>query len=283
MAKKMSTQQAKQPTKQPTKQPAKQTVKQIERLPVLISIPHGGDGVPDELSDRICINSQDIFADIDPFTPEIYDIDPWAEEVITTDIARTFIDLNRAEDDLPPQNPDGIIKSMTCYKKPIYKQGKEPDPALRQQLVQHYYLPYHQRLNEILSEGKVRLGLDCHSMAASAPPISPDAGSGTTRPLICLGNAYNKASDRGLVEKLAACFCEAFSLEEDQVAINRPFSGGYITRTYGSSPVPWVLIDMNRALYLSSPWFNEMTGQIDNLRLMELSDMFLNALKLFFR
>ncbi|UCH95710.1 MAG: N-formylglutamate amidohydrolase, partial [Candidatus Aminicenantes bacterium] len=145
----------------------------MNQFPVLISIPHGGTGTPEELINRICIRSKDIFDDMDPFTREIYDLEPGVIEVLTTDIARAFVDLNRAVDDLPPKNPDGIIKSMTCYKKPIYIKGKEPDEPLRQILVERYYHPYHRKLREITSQNKeVKLALDCHSMAAEPPPLA---------------------------------------------------------------------------------------------------------------
>ena len=311
----------------------------MRQFPVLISIPHGGTNIPPELIDRVCIQPKDIFDDMDPFTREIYDLEPWVMEAIDTDIARAFVDLNRAPDDLPPQNPDGIIKSMTCYKKPIYIKGKEPDESLRQILIERYYLPYHRKLQEITSQNKkLKLALDCHSMAPEPPPISPDNPNekflqggkkreaeklgrredgklrselliisrpnpetkenrhtrfaqhigpprrgAPGRPLICLGNAHGKACDRDIVKKLAKCFCEAFELEEKDVTINQPFAGGYTTRTHGNNPLPWVQVEMNRSLYLTSPWFDPIILQVDNHRLIELNDRFKKTLELYFK
>jgi formiminoglutamase len=273
----------------------------MRKFPVLISIPHGGTNIPPELINRVCIPAKDIFDDSDPFTREIYDLETWVLEFIDTNIARAFVDLNRAVDDLPPKNPDGIIKSMTCYKKPIYIKGKEPDESLRQTLIKRYYLPYHKKIQEITNQNKrLKLALDCHSMAAEPPPIAPDkinekflqGGPGGTvfskrvppgRPLICLGNAHGKACDRDIVKKLAGCFCEAFELEEQDVTINQPFAGGYITRTHGNNPLPWVQVEMNRSLYLASPWFDPITLQVDNHRLMELNDRFKRTLQLYFK
>jgi formiminoglutamase len=256
----------------------------MQKLPVLLSIPHGGTDVPEELINHVCITDKDLFDDMDPFTRQIFDPGPREVEVVSTNIARAFLDMNRATDDLPPENPDGIIKSMTCYKKQIYIKGKEPDEALRKQLVDRYYTPYHRKLRELTSlNRKVILALDCHSMAIEAPPIAPDTGKDKKkRSLICLGNGHGKTCDREMVEKLAACFREAFSMEEQDVTINDPFTGGYITRTYGNKPVPWVQVEMNRVLYLDSPWFDPDALQIDNHRLIELNDMFRRALTLFF-
>ena len=99
----------------------------MEKLPVLISIPHSGRKVPKELRDRTCLREVDILNDSDPFEREVYDLGDRVAGVITTDIGRAFVDVNRAPDDLPPENPDGVIKTHTCYRRVIYKNGLGPD------------------------------------------------------------------------------------------------------------------------------------------------------------
>ena len=74
-------------------------------LPLLISVPHGGDGVPAEVAGRVAISDDDLFDDGDAFTRDIYDV---RDDVISwfgASIARAFVDLNRAPDDRPPANP----------------------------------------------------------------------------------------------------------------------------------------------------------------------------------
>jgi formiminoglutamase len=84
-----------------------------------------------------------------------------------------------------------------------------------------------------------------------------DAGKG--RPLICLGNNGDR---RGRARKgsiatcseewittLAGVFSNEFSLDKE-VAINNPFSGGFISNAhYWHKGVPWIQIEINRALY----------------------------------
>jgi formiminoglutamase len=186
---------------------------------------------------------------------------------------------------MPPKNPDGLIKSMTCYGKPVYLKGKEPGPVLTRELVSRYYHPYHRKIREIISNPDIQLALDCHSMAAAAPLIAPDTGE--RRPLICLGNVHGLSCTPEIIGRLARCFCTAFSLSETDVAVNRPFSGGYITRTYGcnsdsESCIPWVQVELNRSLYLQSPWFDRPSLRIDDSRLEELNLMFEETLELFF-
>lgn len=249
-------------------------------FPVLICIPHSGKKIPAELRQRIKIKPKDVFEDIDAYTKEIYDIGTNAMKIISTQYARTFIDVNRNENDLPPEQPDGIVKSMTCYKNTIYKKGKEPDEKLRTKLIKKYYDPYH---TEIIGATKFldfKLALDCHSMAPVAPDISPDVGK--ERPLICLGNCYGKSCPMDTTVKLAECFMHAFGLREQDIKINKPFFGKYTTQKYGNKPVPWVHVELNRKLFLEKPWFNSATQKVDKKRLLKLNYMFEMALRLFF-
>ena len=66
------------------------------------------------------------------------------------------------------------------------------------------------------------------------------------------------------------------------MTINKPFSGGYITRAYGMRPVPWVQVELNRSLYLAPPWFDRAGLRMDKTRLRELNRMFEHALELYF-
>ena len=120
----------------------------MAKLPILLSIPHGGTEIPSEVKDRVILSPADLFDDGDAFTREIYDLEDRVAGVVSANIARAFIDLNRAPDDLPPGNPDGVIKSHTCYGKVIYKAGLEPDQTLIKTLLDKYYHPYHQRIQK---------------------------------------------------------------------------------------------------------------------------------------
>jgi N-formylglutamate deformylase len=264
------------------RKPQYRRILNMDQFPVLLSIPHGGTKMPEELRGIACIDPVDLFDDSDAFTPEIYHLGDRVKALVCTDIARAFVDMNRSTNDLPPQNPDGVIKKITCYGKPIYFKGKEPGPVLIKSLINRYYLAYHRRIHEVILTRQVALALDCHSMAAEPPAVAPDVGSDEKRPLICLGNNDDKACEREITEKLAGCFCRAFSLNESDVTINKPFSGGYITRAYGMRPVPWVQVELNRSLYLAPPWFDRAGLRMDKTRLQELNRMFEHALELYF-
>ncbi len=246
------------------------------KLPILLSIPHGGIRKPVELEGHLSITNKDLFDDSDPFVIDLYDLGDTVERVIKTDIARAFVDLNRSLQDMPPNNPDGLIKSKTCYDKPIYTNGKEPDDSLKKMLIELYYSPYHQTIQKSLEELDLKLCLDCHSMASSAPYFSPDKTQ-SKRPMFCLSNNDGQTSSQEMIESLADCISKAYSIDRDEISLNDPFHGGHITKTYGNNPVPWIQVEMNRALYLSEKWFDSEMLSMKTERLQELNNMFENT------
>ena len=253
----------------------------MNKLPILLSIPHGGIRQPSELEGHLSITNKDLFDDSDPFVVELYDLGDKVQRVIKTDIARAFVDLNRSLQDMPPDNPDGLIKSKTCYDKPIYTNGKEPDDSLKTMLIELYYRPYHQAIQKSIDELDLKLCLDCHSMASTAPYFSPDKNN-SKRPLFCISNNDGQTSSQEILELLADSISESYSIDRQEISLNNPFHGGHITRTYGNNPVPWIQVEMNRNLYLSKPWFDEETLSVDATHLQKLNKQFENSLEHFF-
>jgi len=257
------------------------------KAPILVSIPHGGWKVPAELGGVWALAPEDAFHDGDPRTPEIYDFSLRVTAQVTMEYFRAAVDLNRAPDDSAPRNPDGVIKSHTCYGHEVYAGGVLPDARLKQTLLDRYYHPYHRFLDDAVARDDVRLGVDCHSMAAVSPPITGSPGE--PRPLICLGNLggadgrvcppHNRLScPPQLLEFMRDGFQEAFRHEDVAVdcpaiaSMNLPFEGGYITRRLGYRELPFVQIEMSRALYLTPPHFDETTLSVDAGRLRDLND-----------
>lgn len=253
----------------------------MSKLPVLLSIPHGGMQKPPELDGHLSITKRDLFDDSDPFVVEIYDVGEKVQRVIKADIARAFVDLNRSLQDLPPSNPDGLIKSATCYQKPIYIKGREPDESLTNVLIELYYKPYHRRIQRSIQELDLQLCLDCHSMASVAPNISPD-GNNKKRPKFCLSNQNGKTSSNEMISLLADCISKSYKIEKKDILINNPFLGGHITKTYGNNPIPWIQVEMNRDLYLSKPWFDTDSLTVKEHHLLNLNKQFEETLDLFF-
>lgn len=248
----------------------------MSTLPILLSIPHCGMRTPPEITERVAVSHRDIFDDADPYTDKIYGLAD-AIVTLTADVARAFVDLNRAPRDMAPTNPDGLIKSATCYDRLVYKPGMEPDRKLRQILIGKYYMPYHSRLRRAVADPKARLCLDCHSMPAHAPPISRGKPIGV-RPTFCISTRNGATCPPQMAEALADCIAESFHVGRDEVRIDEPFVGGYITKKYGRGQLPCIQIEMNRSLYLSKPWFKQEDLTVACDRLDDLNCMFRSAM-----
>jgi len=205
------------------------------RLPLYISVPHAGKRVAPELQDLCVLRTEDILADHDTGADAIYF--PLQDQVAgfsTTDITRSLLDLNRAPDDI---GGDGVIKDHTCWNVPIFRHF--PGMELIRTLLERYYFPYHEQLSAGAGTGTIKLGIDCHTMSAIGPPVGPDPGR--MRPLVCLSNGDGTCPEEWL-RSLAHCFASAC---KEQVAINTPFRGGYITRSHAAE-MPWLQLEISQ-------------------------------------
>ncbi len=253
----------------------------MDTLPCLVTVPHGGTSVPDFLAGRFILSTKDLFDDIDACTRDIYALSERVSVWKDTDIARPVVDLNRDSGDRPPANPDGVVKTHTCFGVPVYDPAQPLDDALAENLIATFHRPFHGFIEDTLTTQKeLQIAFDCHTMSEFAPPISPDAGK--PRPTFCLGNRFGETCPDAIANVLADCLRKVFQLPATEVTLNQPFAGGYITRTYGNRPIPWIQIEMNRKLYLKEPWFDERELSVDPERLRFLRNGMGEALRLFF-
>lgn len=209
----------------------------MDTLPLLISVPHAGLSIPPEVAQLNLLTAREIAEDGDESAREIFAIlETEVLHFVTSDVARAFVDLNRAEDDI---RKDGVVKTHTCWDVPIY--GEALTPEMTESLLARYHRPYHQRLTALAKQGPL-LGVDCHTMAAHGPPVSPDPG--VERPQVCLGNADGTCPE-DWIKTLQFCFQAHFP---GRVTINEPFAGGYITR-FHATEMPWVQLELSRGSY----------------------------------
>lgn len=205
----------------------------------------------------MALSEQDILYYCDPDTRRIFNFKGRVEAFIDTHVSRMVVDLNRPPLPLPGKDPDGIIKIRTIDGRPVYRPGQFPDVALIHRLMVEHYFPYHQRIDELIDSHTVKIAFDCHSMLPFGSCGQNDAGK--DRPLICLGNNGDRQgrSRKGsiatcpqeLIQVLATSFREVFHLTKE-VAINNPFSGGFIANAhYWRKAIPWIQVEVNRSLY----------------------------------
>jgi N-formylglutamate amidohydrolase len=221
-------------------------------LPILLSVPHSGREVPPELKSRCRLTPAEIEADGDVGSAQIYH--PLADAVVglvSASIARAFVDLNRAATDI---RRDGVVKTHTCWQIPIYKTPL--DTVLIRTLLQKYHQPYHQKLDRLAASQSstgsctapitsVCLGVDCHTMAAAAPPIAKHPGA--RRPHVCLSNRHGKTCPDTWLEILATALAEKLP---GPITRNAPFVGGYITHRRPGN-LPWLQLELSRAPFAS--------------------------------
>ncbi len=251
-----------------------------KRYPFLVSIPHGGTELPPELVGWLQISEQEIRYYSDPGTRELYGFSNGAAALIDTDISRMAVDLNRPPLPLPPRDPDGIIKTQTIDGRAVYRPGSVPDLPLIHRLLMAWYFPYHQKIDELIDTRAIAIAFDCHSMLPRGSGEQKDAGR--KRPLICLGNNGDR-NGRAKKDGIATCpeawihaLADEFRVEftlEKEVAINNPFSGGFIANAhYWRKGIPWVQIEVNRAFYDPSPLNGMAQGPDFCIPISELRD-----------
>jgi N-formylglutamate deformylase len=237
-----------------------------DRLPILVSVPHGGVEIPREARQHCVLGLKDVLADGDTWSRQLYDFADEVVEYQAATVARAIVDLNRAPDDLAPANPDGALKSRTLDGAPVWRGGGAPFPDVARRLLALYHGPYHRELEVRAARPRLRLAVDCHTMLLEAPPGGP--GGGKPRPLICLSNrggpggediGEGTSAPPEVLRALGAAFEEAFSDLWDPtggrpfVTLNDPFRGGYITRHHGlGTQLPWIQVELNRCLYLDA-------------------------------
>ena len=237
-------------------------------LPIAIVIPHGGLAIPPELQGHILLTEEQIFNEADVYVDAIYDFRERVLHWVSFPYARALIDVNRPAENAQHHRPgDGVVKRQTSYGAPVFAQGKEPDPEFEQKLIQQYWQPWHDQLARIASDDRVKLVLDCHSMAAIGPSTYDDPSQ--IRPRITasnLGDAKGNATSinptlsasaeltRSLADELGMALATISDLAptEAQSAVNTPFWGGVNIAMHGGKLQPWVMLELNRGLYIGA-------------------------------
>jgi N-formylglutamate deformylase len=228
-----------------------------KRSPFLISVPHGGTDVPPPVRPRLLLTDEELRYYCDPATRVIFGYRDQVAAYIDTPVSRMVVDLNRPPLPLPLRDPDGIIKLKTIDGREIWRPGQVPDMHLIHRLLMTHYFPYHQQIDELIDRHPLLIAFDCHSMLPHGSENQKDAGK--ARPLICLGNNGDRKGrakkgsiatcSQEWITTLAGVFKEEFSLD-NEVAINNPFSGGFIANAhYWHKGIPWIQIEINRSLY----------------------------------
>ena len=145
-------------------------------LPLLISMPHVGTSIPDDIAAQMLPVAQEK-TDTDWHLRSLYNMAAeLGASTIAAEYSRYVIDLNRSSDNAnlyPGQDTTGLCPVDTFAKQPLYATENLPTEAEVQRRIATYWLPYHQQLRQELERllslhGSVILW-DAHSIASEVP------------------------------------------------------------------------------------------------------------------
>lgn len=217
------------------------------RTPLLVSMPHTGTHIPDEITKRLTAAALAL-PDTDWHLEKLYDFlgDIGASVLVATH-SRYVVDLNRPPDNAnlyPGQDTTGVVPVDTFHKEPLYA-GPVPSAEEAALRIEAYWKPYHAKLHEALQELKRRHGYallwDAHSIISEVPRFFPGR-----LPDFNLGTADGRSCGAGIGEALLK------QVEDYSAVLNGRFKGGYIVRRYGdpASGIHAVQLELSEATYM---------------------------------
>ncbi|WP_018973745.1 N-formylglutamate deformylase [Rudaea cellulosilytica] len=199
--------------------------------PLLISLPHDGIVLPDDIAARLAPEAQRV-PDTDWHVSRLY---AFARELgasmLVPKYSRYVVDLNRPPDDVslyPGQNTTGLCPIVRFSGEPVYLPGQEPSPKEVAQRVERYWRPYHAALAAEIARirsarGRVVLW-EGHSIRAVVPFLFDGQ-----LPDFNLGTAGGASCSPDLQRRLEGVLA---SQKKYTFVVNGRFKGGYITRRY---------------------------------------------------
>jgi len=221
------------------------------KSPLLISVPHSGTHVPEDIGDRLTHKAK-LLQDTDWYVDRLYQ---WATDLgagmLVANYSRFVIDLNRPPDNaaLYTGHGTGLLPTQCFDGSAVYQSGLQPDEQEKGRRLQNYWQPYHRQLRSSLDEIKKRHGyallLDAHSILTEVPMLFdgklPDLNLGTYR---------GSSADCSLI---SACFSVLDQSTDYSAVLDGRFQGGYITRHYGQPQegIHALQLEMAQQIYMS--------------------------------
>ncbi|MET0543446.1 MAG: N-formylglutamate deformylase [Variovorax sp.] len=228
-------------------------------LPLLISIPHLGTELPEEIRARMSPEAA-VVSDTDWHLDRLYGFAPtMGASVLGARLSRYAIDLNRppsGESLYPGMTTTGLCPLETFRGVPLYGDGYVPDEPEIARRRTHYWQPYHDALQAELRRlhavhGQVLLW-EAHSIAGVLPRLFegqlPDLNFGTNSGAACATDIVEAVLEP--VRDAGAATASATSFSH---VLNGRFKGGYITRQYGqpANGIHAIQLEMRQALYMN--------------------------------
>lgn len=219
--------------------------------PLLISAPHVGTALPDEIAARLTTHGHAL-VDTDWYADRLY---PFATalgaSVLRARWSRYVVDLNRDPSGAtlyPGARTTGLCATETFEGDALYEPGTQPDAHEIASRRERYFDPYHAALREELARLRAEHGfallLDAHSIWSPLPLLFEGE-----LPQVNVGTNSGAACDRRLVDAILGIVKPS----PYSVVVDGRFKGGYITRRYGdpADRVHAIQIEINQTTYLA--------------------------------
>lgn len=232
--------------------------------PLVFNSAHSGRDYPERFLKMTRLDHLSIRQSEDAFVDELFSRAPHlGTPLLRAHFPRAYLDVNREPWELDPTmfaeplserfnttSPRvaaglGTLARVVAENKPIYRDRLTLEDARMR--IEGIYQPYHATLQTLLSEALGQFGvavlIDCHSMprlARSGDRLAPD---------VVLGDRYGTTCAGQLIDLAETVFAGAGL----RVARNRPYAGGFATRTYGRPQygVHALQVEVSRHLYMN--------------------------------
>jgi N-formylglutamate amidohydrolase len=241
--------------------------------PLVFNSAHSGRDYPERFLAMTRLDQLSIRQSEDAFVDQLFARAPHlGTPLLRAHFPRAYLDVNREPWELDPAmfseplpqrynttSPRvaaglGTLARVVAENKPIYREQLTVDDARMR--IEGIYQPYHATLQQLLTESMARFGVavlvDCHSMprlSRSGDRVAPD---------IVLGDRYGTTCARVLMDLAETVFSGAGL----RVARNRPYAGGFCTRTYGRPQhgVHALQVEISRHLYMNEVTLEKTAG-----------------------
>ena len=236
--------------------------------PLLVSLPHDGSAIPDELAARMTDSARRA-PDTDWHVSTLY---AFARELgasmLVPKYSRYVVDLNRPPDDTslyPGQNTTGLCPAVQFTGEPVYRDGEAPSADEIADRVERYWRPYHDALRSELDRLRAGHGnvvlWEGHSIRGSGLPFLFEG----RLPDLNLGTATGSSCSPALQARLEAVL--AAQDDYDWIANGR-FKGGHITRHYGDPArgIDAVQLEISQRTYMDEDSFAYLPEKASRLQ-----------------
>jgi N-formylglutamate amidohydrolase len=216
----------------------------------VLSIPHSGEVIPEELKPFLTNDSKALAKDVDYKVDELVDIEKLTQNgiaVLVANIHRTCIDLNRAKD-ICVLN----WKSNSHGEKLVMK---EPNQDQIISMTEKYYTPYYEMIKSSINElAKIKKDkitfIDLHSMPSRPTDyhLKINTNQKMERPDFCVSDIEGLSCDKAFIDFV----CEKLGVFSSKVTQNDPYFGGHVTRHVHANFANKnnIQIEINRAIYM---------------------------------